>query len=942
MGTVIDAFTAAFRRYNTDGSPPSGPKKPAKTDAQGLGATIESFVAAAISTAGTGKADKGTDVATGARAGVKGADIAAASTVNLGAADGETVNVTGSGATITALGTATAGIRRTAIFAGANTLTHNATSLILITLANIPTAAGDRAEFVSLGSGNWLMLGYVRADGKPLAGSARAIATTPEAVAGSRDDVDMTPAKDKAALDARLVNVTATIQHSFGQQPTQTGVDLGAPNYSLLLGTPQVIAEDLVELSFDVRAVGNGVATFEIVSVSGSVGTVIASYALPTISSTGVKTFLTADLGGARLAPGQQLQISSPAAGVHFANATGASPQKYKPPSFTSGSQTYSTNAGTTWCAGYKTARQDVVVPRGNINATDATNLATLEAQINPIATLPNIIGQVTDSYGFEGYQSGFAPVYTVILNGGAPISRSGLLASLSVPIGATAGAFKLMVLTLNSGTSFSLVGTPVDLVATTPNTEQAYLPADFGAVPVIAGQYLALALPSGGMTLKSAPATSGSVGYYLASILTGTATFNTNSSAVFGGRFTVAAYAGQIEEDDLGPTSAAKQRRSVPAKPASIMPTYFGGSAPAGWTIAGSWAHPSGGMLTPTGANDANQTAKLTQTGAFSNEMRTDRWVIVPQGTGGIIWIGTYYAGSQRPTLIKIDDAAHVIGFASSGSTWAAVPSVARSSPLGSLTTGRRYLVEARRNRRLVTITVTDLVTGLVIGTITDGSNTNNLQGFTTAGYLDGSPFVLNYTGQWLIESYESVADIKAPLLMAIGDSRTQMAQYGVTEAQRWVALARAAAGGGLVVSAIDGSRGMDRIPEQLAVEIPAVNPDWIIEFYGTNDLDANVASLTTQLNALLAWCDANGKRMATVILPPSTGRSLSAINAAKLALPARVRKIRFDLAITVGNDGVTADSAINGGNELHPGPLAQIAMANRLRVDLPEAFQG
>lgn len=99
----------------------------------------------------------------------KGSDIASAATTDIGAATGNFVHVTGT-TTITTLGTVQAGTRRIVRFAGALTLTHNATSLILPTGANITTAANDAAVFVSEGSGNWRCVGYQKADGTALSG----------------------------------------------------------------------------------------------------------------------------------------------------------------------------------------------------------------------------------------------------------------------------------------------------------------------------------------------------------------------------------------------------------------------------------------------------------------------------------------------------------------------------------------------------------------------------------------------------------------------------------------------------------------------------------------------------------------------------------------------------------------------------------------------------
>ena len=88
-----------------------------------------------------------------------------ATTTDIGAATGNYINITGT-TTITGLGTIQAGTRRIVNFNGILTLTYNATSLILPTSANITTAAGDIATFISLGSGNWICTEYQRKEVK--------------------------------------------------------------------------------------------------------------------------------------------------------------------------------------------------------------------------------------------------------------------------------------------------------------------------------------------------------------------------------------------------------------------------------------------------------------------------------------------------------------------------------------------------------------------------------------------------------------------------------------------------------------------------------------------------------------------------------------------------------------------------------------------------------
>lgn len=102
------------------------------------------------------------------------ATLASASASSVASTAANTINITGTTA-ITALGTIAAGAIRRLWFAASLTLTHNATSLILPTGANITTAANDVADFISLGSGNWFCYRYSRASGASIGPAPRAI-----------------------------------------------------------------------------------------------------------------------------------------------------------------------------------------------------------------------------------------------------------------------------------------------------------------------------------------------------------------------------------------------------------------------------------------------------------------------------------------------------------------------------------------------------------------------------------------------------------------------------------------------------------------------------------------------------------------------------------------------------------------------------------------------
>jgi hypothetical protein len=134
--------------------------------------------------------------------------FASAATVDLGASASTNVSITGT-TTITSFGTATAGTYRQGRFTGALTLTHNATSMILPSTSNIPTAANDRFGAYSLGSGNWLVLWYTKANGQAVVAGAGV-------ADGDKGDITVTGTGATWTIDndvvtyAKMQNVSAT------------------------------------------------------------------------------------------------------------------------------------------------------------------------------------------------------------------------------------------------------------------------------------------------------------------------------------------------------------------------------------------------------------------------------------------------------------------------------------------------------------------------------------------------------------------------------------------------------------------------------------------------------------------------------------------------------------------------------------------------------------
>lgn len=146
--------------------------------------------------------------------------LASAATVNIGAAGSASINISGT-TTITAFDSIASGSLRRLLFAGALTLTYNATSLILPTSASIVTVAGDVAVFESLGGGNWRCIAYQRRDGTALAGAAGGGTKTYGVFTPM---TSQPPASNYATLDTRNSIAVLDFDDTTSESAVWTGV----------------------------------------------------------------------------------------------------------------------------------------------------------------------------------------------------------------------------------------------------------------------------------------------------------------------------------------------------------------------------------------------------------------------------------------------------------------------------------------------------------------------------------------------------------------------------------------------------------------------------------------------------------------------------------------------------------------------------------------------
>lgn len=143
-------------------------------------------------------------------------------------------------ATANTLGTVQAGFIGVVHYGVAITITHNAGSRILPTGANITTTVGDVEIVLSLGSGNWRTISYMRADGTAVGAGA---ASQAQMEAGSATGVFVAPAT--AQFHPSAAKFWAYVTVSAGT-PT-----LQSPSYNVTSITDTALGKLTVTIATD-------------------------------------------------------------------------------------------------------------------------------------------------------------------------------------------------------------------------------------------------------------------------------------------------------------------------------------------------------------------------------------------------------------------------------------------------------------------------------------------------------------------------------------------------------------------------------------------------------------------------------------------------------------------------------------------------------------------
>jgi hypothetical protein len=179
-------------------------------------------------------------------------------TISIGEAAGGKIHIiTDAGKSISAFDSISAGIERDLIFDVGGILIHDGTKMILPGAANLTISAGDSVRFLSLGSGNWKALSYLKAAAQ-FATTADAQTLTNKTISGASNtitDIGQAEIEASAVGQGELITTTASANTAINAG-TAGSVTLTGGTYSwwTLSATPTGGTADIVFGNSDTSA----------------------------------------------------------------------------------------------------------------------------------------------------------------------------------------------------------------------------------------------------------------------------------------------------------------------------------------------------------------------------------------------------------------------------------------------------------------------------------------------------------------------------------------------------------------------------------------------------------------------------------------------------------------------------------------------------------------
>jgi lysophospholipase L1-like esterase len=396
-----------------------------------------------------------------------------------------------------------------------------------------------------------------------------------------------------------------------------------------------------------------------------------------------------------------------------------------------------------------------------------------------------------------------------------------------------------------------------------------------------------------------------------------------------------------QYVETAIAKIPATSSIRGLSANRTLLWDTQFA-SFPSNAVTVGGWSV-TNGLVSPSSGQGYGTTFTLPQYYHF--EKRVFRTVFQILSAGSVVGVGSLQSPNATwngwGSLITVDSAANTLNI---GNVWTGTgnPGVLQSVPLGfAIATGRNYLLTLTMNQRVITASLADSVTGITTST-SFGNNATESGNQLAGGAMQDWPTFVAIAGQFKVLESTILANAIHPSVLFLGDSITYGFELPI--AQSWSAQAVAQIGSGAFRSArvSDTSYG---ILGKMMSEVQFLRPDTVMIMIGTNDGTGIVSTPQYESNITnsVALAKSYGCKVILALLPPAQQcpqATINTYNAFLSALPNVDGLVRFDLALTTANDGLTQNASLFNSDLIHPNAAGSVAMYNRLFVDVPWIF--
>lgn len=293
------------------------------------------------------------------------------------------------------------------------------------------------------------------------------------------------------------------------------------------------------------------------------------------------------------------------------------------------------------------------------------------------------------------------------------------------------------------------------------------------------------------------------------------------------------------------------------------------------------------------------------------------------------------YGWGTYNGTIFSIDVAQNKINVHVDWEAALALPAVQQSKTLNTLTLtiGKIYVIKFKKNNKYFRLSITDVEAGI--------TEIWDLDGYYSA------PFGLGYgraglavnNGTIEINKMKFYSDVINPKIAFFGDSITEGASVpvGTSFAERVEAV-----NPNIWICGHGGTRLYQQLP-RIVHNFKEALPRYIVILAGTNDSRTELETTKWIENQQKIYDQVTSLKSIPIfccVIPHGTPEYNARVQIMNAALLQKSWKIvRFDLAISLNNDGITYNSALMA-DAAHPNASGHALLFARLQMDAPELF--